>query len=165
MKCVIFLIIGHSSSPNNVTILRSLPTVLLPLGVRRAMGLAPRDSRFDLGIFIQCVPSNASHNLRCECIKRAHFGKYMSFNFAFGSGPFLATGLPPIFSFHVLMSIPTIDWNPLFSTIACIEFRRLKRLHPIYLVSMKTCRLCACFCSINSYHSLCGSLIVYFYLC
>jgi hypothetical protein len=37
-----FLIIGHSSSPNNVTILRSLPYVLLPLGPQGAEILAPK---------------------------------------------------------------------------------------------------------------------------
>ena len=42
MIFVNFLIIGHSSSPNNVTILRSLPYVLLPLGRQGAEILAPK---------------------------------------------------------------------------------------------------------------------------
>ena len=114
---------------------------------------------------LRCVPFKTSHNLRCECFKRAHFGKYISFNFDFGSGPFLATGLSPILSFAFINVDPNYWLGSIIQYLACTEFRRLKRLHPIYLVSMKTCRLCACFCSINLYHSLCGSLIVYFYLC
>ena len=58
----------------------SLPTVLLPLGMLDAKTQPPKNFGINLGDSIRWVPFNASHNLRCECIKRAYLGKFISFN-------------------------------------------------------------------------------------
>ena len=50
-----------------------------------------------------------------------------------------------IVNFHflfVVMSISTIDWDPLFNTFAWAHEFRLEWLQSIYLVSMRTCGLC-----------------------
>ena len=146
---------GSFVTSSNDCILTPLLCLLLPFGMRDAEHRSPKN----LWNSSRWFASGASLTISVAS------AQVRPSQFPIDDGPLLATGLPPMFSFHVLMSIPTIDWNPLFNTIACIEFRRLKRLHPIYLVSMKTCRLCACFVSINLYHSFCRSLIVYFYLC
>ena len=110
---VIFHYWGSFVTSSNDCILTPLLCLLLPFGMRDAEHRSPKN----LWNSSRWFASGASLTISVVS------AQVRPSQFPIDDGPLLATGLPPIFSFHVLMSIPTIDWNLLFNTIAYIEFR------------------------------------------
>ena len=106
---VIFHYWGSFVTSSNDPIERSLPTVILPWGVRDARPDHLRILGIHLWNSMRCVPFNVSHNLRCECIKRAHFGKYISSNLDIGHGPFWQLGYRQ-FSVFVFRNVDLNYW-------------------------------------------------------
>ena len=144
---VIFHDWGSFVTSSNDCILTPLLCLLLPFGMRDAEHRSPKN----LWNSSRWFASGASLTISVAS------AQVRPSQFPIGDGPLLATGLPPIPSFHVLMLIPTIDWNPLFNTIACIEFRRLKTtsdLLGLYEDLSVVCMLC-----FNQFVSLLLSII------